>query len=191
MRLVRAMVVLAGAVLALGCGGGDSKDGNATNGGGGAGGGGAGGGGGSLDCGKFCQKAMACGQDVGTEAECLDVCKKTKQIVVSQCGDNVATCLDKECNQFEACFSQVMANGPTDVGPVAEAICAKLETCSNGQMPKEACLAQLGSSLDQAKCFTKEAVDAMASCAESASCDDFQGTYGACLEEKLGVDLSS
>ena len=186
MKVVSVLLLLVGVMVAFGCGGDGSDNGDktpsGTNGGGGAS---------SLDCDKFCQKAVACGQKVGTEAECVDYCTSTKKILTAECEDKSSACLDKACNEFEACFSQVTANGPTDVSTLADAICAKAEECSNGQLSKDVCLAQMNATLAQAKCFTKEAVDNMASCAETTSCEDFANGYRACVKDKLGVDIGS
>ncbi len=150
-----------------------------------------GGGSANVDCDEICAKEIECNSAVDPAA-CADQCGTYNRVMSKSLGDAVSLCYEKSCDQIEACINTALQNCDTNLDGFLNALCQRYITCQAG-VTLEQCKAQmlLDPNIPYFKCFSTSSLNTMGNCAQAASCATFDSDFRSCVEDSLGIDLSS
>jgi len=150
--------------------------------------------GGTLNCVNFCNKAAECCEaypdcgpwDDDHNESCMYGCDEANKTMTTEALLALQECADLPCLPREdrvVCGDEVLACCTGKDSPQLTRLCNRIVECFP-DMAFEECTDHY----DQiVACYTQKALDAMASCAENASCDTYNDDFSGCLQKELGL----
>jgi hypothetical protein len=95
-------------------------------------------------------------------------------------------CADMPCLPREdrgACGEEILAGCTGNDSPQLTRLCNRIDGCF-----PDVSFEECKEHYDQiVACYTQKALDAMASCSENSSCDNYNDDFNVCLQQKLGL----